>query len=488
MLTTVYAESFEKSSIKVTGVRMLSQKEDEALPEHLRKLSTGINYWKSDYRPEYSTELALRPAVTIQGNDRPDGICVPGDHIEFGAIEFEILSEDTALALTDTGIRYSEDGESASAGFKKWFENAEPDVRYVSRRPVEADIREVIFPPMSQLDLPDRPCIHSEYYSGSYFIAYKRAHAYVKDLWMISENVYDDDRSFEYYQPVNLALTLDLVSECSLRSGDVFEFSGIRFIMTGKRYAFAIGHAGYILVSNRSQRDPDPEMESFGGEFLYELKKTAARLTEAAAGASMDYTGFLKRTWNTEPERNGSYFHVGSSGLSPKKGNMQEKTHKLVELLRTENEIVRIPERAISPFRQECQVTMIGDGAMAGLTGVTDILLPEGIDEIGCFAFAGCTSLRRIYIPSSVKKIGYSAFEGCSHLEHVYYEGSLDDWDKIGKSYYDDETSFSKTGGPVAEILAVSTVDVSGKEALSGARIHFGCNENKRKECAEKRK
>ncbi len=70
----------------------------------------------------------------------------------------------------------------------------------------------------------------------------------------------------------------------------------------------------------------------------------------------------------------------------------------------------------------------------------TELLLPEGVNQIPAYAFKGCTSLTSIYIPKSVTNIDLSAFYGCDNLtditvnsENGYYssiDGDLFDKDK----------------------------------------------------------
>ena len=64
-------------------------------------------------------------------------------------------------------------------------------------------------------------------------------------------------------------------------------------------------------------------------------------------------------------------------------------------------------------------VTEIGDGAFRGCTTLTSVAIPESVMEIGGWAFYGCTGLVRISIPHSVEMIGKRAFSGCSELTGI---------------------------------------------------------------------
>ena len=53
------------------------------------------------------------------------------------------------------------------------------------------------------------------------------------------------------------------------------------------------------------------------------------------------------------------------------------------------------------------------------MTGVKNVIIPEGITSIGDEAFLNCRTLNSIKIANSVTYIGYSAFEGCTNLRSV---------------------------------------------------------------------
>lgn len=63
-------------------------------------------------------------------------------------------------------------------------------------------------------------------------------------------------------------------------------------------------------------------------------------------------------------------------------------------------------------------LSIIDISAFSG-TGLTEIDLPDGLDEVAPFCFQSCQYLRRIKIPESVQTIGYAAFEDCVNLTTV---------------------------------------------------------------------
>ena len=63
-------------------------------------------------------------------------------------------------------------------------------------------------------------------------------------------------------------------------------------------------------------------------------------------------------------------------------------------------------------------VTKIGDRAFHAKKGMTEVILPEGLKEIGS-SFNYCTGLTEIYIPNSVEKIASDAFTNSTNLMHI---------------------------------------------------------------------
>ncbi len=64
-------------------------------------------------------------------------------------------------------------------------------------------------------------------------------------------------------------------------------------------------------------------------------------------------------------------------------------------------------------------VTKIGGGAFYQCDALTDVAIPEGVTEIGAEAFMSCEDLTGVTIPASVTAIGYGAFSGCRSLTSV---------------------------------------------------------------------
>ena len=56
---------------------------------------------------------------------------------------------------------------------------------------------------------------------------------------------------------------------------------------------------------------------------------------------------------------------------------------------------------------------------------IRQIIISEGVENIGGFMFFGCSSLESVFMADSVKEIGNYAFCGCEGLEFVFLSHSL---------------------------------------------------------------
>lgn len=79
-------------------------------------------------------------------------------------------------------------------------------------------------------------------------------------------------------------------------------------------------------------------------------------------------------------------------------------------------------------------VELIGDGAFSQCTLIKSIVIPEGVIAIGHQAFWNCSALESIIIPHSVWRIDGIAFTGCTSLSSIYYDGTMEEWDAIGRN------------------------------------------------------
>lgn len=65
--------------------------------------------------------------------------------------------------------------------------------------------------------------------------------------------------------------------------------------------------------------------------------------------------------------------------------------------------------------------------------GVTEVIIPEGIVEIGEYAFRDCEKIKKVVIPDGVKRISRGAFYMCSKLKDIVFPDSIE---YIGESAF----------------------------------------------------
>ena len=75
--------------------------------------------------------------------------------------------------------------------------------------------------------------------------------------------------------------------------------------------------------------------------------------------------------------------------------------------------------------------TRIPFKSYTNVSSITEVTIPEGIEEIALKAFDGCVNLREVHLPVSIETVHYRAFNSCSVLENVYYSGTSAEWRNV---------------------------------------------------------
>ncbi len=65
------------------------------------------------------------------------------------------------------------------------------------------------------------------------------------------------------------------------------------------------------------------------------------------------------------------------------------------------------------------EVRVIDPYAFMDNTALTDVVIPDSVEEIGAYAFGDCTSLKSVEIPDSVTQLGVELFYECGALSSV---------------------------------------------------------------------
>ena len=123
-------------------------------------------------------------------------------------------------------------------------------------------------------------------------------------------------------------------------------------------------------------------------------------------------------------------------------------------------------------------VTNIGDRAFNS-SGLTSVAIGNGVKSIGAYAFSACSGLTSMTIPPSVTSVGNNAFSGCSGLETLYVPASWEGSAKLAKAGVPSSCTIvycksaqSVTFDPIGPQTATGRVEL-GATAAGGGAVAF---------------
>ena len=149
------------------------------------------------------------------------------------------------------------------------------------------------------------------------------------------------------------------------------------------------------------------------------------------------------------------------------------------KLLQTHNDLKYVDkwvigcESGITEVKWLQDTAGIAGGAFENCTGLTNIVIPEGVKCIGVYGFSGCSNLTSIQIPNSVTEIGSSAFEGCSSLTNIQIPDSVTE---IGYSAFEGCSSLTSIKLPDG-VITIDWSTFSGCCNLTSIQIPNGVTE-----------
>lgn len=124
------------------------------------------------------------------------------------------------------------------------------------------------------------------------------------------------------------------------------------------------------------------------------------------------------------------------------------------------------------------KITIIPNGAFASQP-MTDITLPEGVEELGGNCFSYCSELAYVKLPASLKKINSLAFDGVNISEVDYMGEDISNWMNIQYGdlnscpFYDGDGGVLKISGVPVTTLRMPIYDDS---INIPQRSFLGCN------------
>ena len=168
-------------------------------------------------------------------------------------------------------------------------------------------------------------------------------------------------------------------------------------------------------------------------------------VTEIGWGAFLDCTGLTSIT----VDKNNTVYKSADNCL------IEKSTNTLIKGCNT------------SVIPSDGSVTLIGEGAFDGCTGLSSINIPSGVTSIGRSAFSGCTGLTSINIPSGVTFINGSAFSGCTGLTSITVDKNNPEYKSEGNCLIEKLTGNLVLGCKTSVIPTDGSVTSIGTSAFS---------------------
>jgi len=118
-------------------------------------------------------------------------------------------------------------------------------------------------------------------------------------------------------------------------------------------------------------------------------------------------------------------------------------------------------------------VTEIGWSAFEGCSGITSIVIPEGVNSIEWGAFRWCTNLASISFPASVQSIQVASFVGSTKLTNITVAAGNQDYSSAGGILYDKNktwlVAYPSAKGNITNIpTTVTYIEQAAFEACTG--------------------
>lgn len=113
-------------------------------------------------------------------------------------------------------------------------------------------------------------------------------------------------------------------------------------------------------------------------------------------------------------------------------------------------------------------VLRIGGYAFSGCKALAAVVFPESLTSIQAYAFSGCTSLKTASVPNRVEQIGAYAFMGCSGLAEVSLGSGLKE---LVSGAFNDCTSLQRVN--LVDLAAYCSVKVAGNSVVGASSNPF---------------
>lgn len=108
---------------------------------------------------------------------------------------------------------------------------------------------------------------------------------------------------------------------------------------------------------------------------------------------------------------------------------------------------------------------------------LTDLVIPSTVERIGNYAFSDYQKLESVVLPVSLKGIKEYAFNNCVNLQYVFYEGSADEWGKVGILHKNQDLKNAKMHYSCSTHTPSEWIIVNNATCISSGYEHIICTQ-----------
>ena len=241
-------------------------------------------------------------------------------------------------------------------------------------------------------------------------------------------------------------------------------------------FAYCSGFTGDLVIPNSVVNiEPSAFHTCFGFDGTLMLGNGVTSIGAWAFNSCDGLTGMLNIPSNVESIGEDAFVYCKFDGIVVDAENLNYDSRNDCNaiIVTSTNELIFGCKNTVIPDT----VTVIGNNAFKGVTGMTSIIIPNSVETIGDNAFAFCFDLTGdLTIPNSVTHIGESAFFQCEGLDGTLTIGEsvayIGDWAFRKCSNISEAVSLAVTPPALGDDLGGMVFDEFGIQTLT---VPCGC-------------